>query len=60
MNKNTHPKYLTIPSATGIITSMNKVFIGFLLIATMAIAACGVKSDLSHPDSAYPRNYPVY
>lgn len=60
MNKNKKPKYLTIPSATGIITRMNKVFIGFLLIATMAMAACGVKSDLSHPDSAYPRNYPVY
>ena len=60
MNKNTHPKYLTIPSATGIIASMNKVFIGFLLIATMAVAACGVKSDLEKPDPSYPRNYPVY
>lgn len=60
MNKNTIPKYLTILRHATIIIHMNKLFIGFLLIATMATAACGVKSDLSHPDSAYPRNYPVY
>ena len=39
---------------------MKKVFLGFLLITTLATAACGVKSNLSRPDSSFPRNYPVY
>ena len=39
---------------------MKKLFLGFLLISTLAITACGVKSELVRPDPSYPRSYPVY
>ncbi|MDE6478476.1 MAG: lipoprotein [Alphaproteobacteria bacterium] len=38
---------------------MQKMFLGFLVIVTLGVAGCGVKSDLARPDG-YPRNYPVY
>lgn len=39
---------------------VKKIFLGFLLIATVAVAACGVKSELAKPDPSFPRTYPVY
>ncbi len=30
------------------------------LMLLVILAGCGVKSDLAHPNDAYPRNYPVY
>ncbi len=42
------------------LNNMKKLFLGFLLICTMTVAACGVKSNLDNPDPSYPRNYPVY
>ena len=37
---------------------MKKIFI-ILCLISIALAGCGVKSDLEH-DKDYPRNYPVY
>jgi len=37
---------------------MKKVII--FAVLTMMLGACGVKSDLQHPNGAnFPRNYPV-
>ena len=39
---------------------MKKTLLGILLIITLAVSACGVKSELARPDESFPRNYPVY
>ena len=39
---------------------MKKIILGILCISILALAACGVKSDLRRPDSSFPRSYPVY
>jgi len=52
-------KYLTDAGPLDIIRHMQKMFLGFLVIVTLGVAGCGVKSDLVRPDG-YPRNYPVY
>ena len=39
---------------------MKKLFMLFLLIGTLAVSACGVKSELDKPDPSFPRDYPVY
>lgn len=31
-----------------------------IAISTLAVAGCGVKSELRHPNPDYPRSYPVY
>ncbi|MCL2749100.1 MAG: lipoprotein [Alphaproteobacteria bacterium] len=39
---------------------MKKVILLFVFSAMVALTACGVKSDLEHPNGAnFPRNYPV-
>ncbi len=43
-----------------IITGMKKLFLGFFIVATLAMAGCGVKSELDRPGDSFPRNYPVY
>ena len=51
---------LTFGGRAGYNTLMKKIFLGFLLILSLATAACGVKSDLDIPNPNYPRDYPVY
>lgn len=39
---------------------MKKVFLFFVILSTLVVAGCGVKSELERPDPSFPRNYPVY
>ena len=38
---------------------MKKIIIGILVVLSLAVAGCGVKTGLDRPDSSYPRAYPV-
>jgi len=39
---------------------MKKLFIGFLIVMSLAVTGCGVKTGLERPDPSYPRAYPVH
>ena len=39
---------------------MKKIVLCVLLISSLGVAACGVKSDLEKPNPSFPREYPVY
>jgi hypothetical protein len=51
---------LTITQIEFYNTAMKKIFIGFLIIMSLAVAGCGVKTALERPDPSYPRAYPVH
>ena len=51
---------LTFGGHAGYNAIMRKIFLGFLLVLSLATAACGVKSSLTVPNPDYPRDYPVY
>ena len=53
-------KNLTQNYAAIIIVGMKKIILGFIIVATLVVAGCGVKSDLRRPDPSFPRDYPVY
>jgi predicted small lipoprotein YifL len=38
---------------------MKKLHILIFILAVAAVAACGVKSNLEHPNKDYPRSYPT-
>ena len=58
--KNLDTKNLTAIFIVIIMGIMKKAILGFVIVATLAIAGCGVKSDLVRPDPSFPRDYPVY
>lgn len=39
---------------------MQKLILGILFVVTLAVTACGVKSELARHGDGFPRNYPVY
>lgn len=39
---------------------MRSLFVFCLLIISLIVSGCGVKSDLVRPDQSFPRDYPVY
>ena len=40
--------------------AMKKIILGILVVLSLAVAGCGVKSGLERPDSSFPRAYPVH
>ncbi|MFQ6702737.1 MAG: lipoprotein [Alphaproteobacteria bacterium] len=53
-------KNLTCMGDWTIMRGMKKALIGFVVVSILALAGCGVKSDLARPDASFPRDYPVY
>ena len=51
---------LTIAPGAFYNIGMKKIFIGFLIVLSLAVAGCGVKTALEKPDPSYPRTYPVH
>lgn len=57
---NRYMKNLTCMGDWTIMRGMKKALIGFVVVSILALAGCGVKSDLARPDASFPRDYPVY